>query len=176
MIKWSHNHLISTIGFPTLARRHLYIESGPLMLNTDVISIGKEYLIVLKVEKVNKRCKLFGWPPPPPPPPSPPHTPTHPRPFHPNSPHSPPRKPPTHSPGSGVTKPISSVSLFSRGFCFTYLSKHWLSIGYRVIFGGCRHSWAAGTPGKDEFDSRHLTWTFAKAEMSRMGKLKKEEF
>ena len=81
MIKWSHDdHFISIIGFPTLARRHFYIESGPLTLNTDVISIGKEYLIALEVEQVNKRCKLFGWspppPPPPPPPPSPPHTPT----------------------------------------------------------------------------------------------------
>ena len=28
-IRWSYDHLISTMGFPMLVRRHLYIESGP---------------------------------------------------------------------------------------------------------------------------------------------------
>ena len=28
-IRWSYHHLISTMGFPILARWHLYIESGP---------------------------------------------------------------------------------------------------------------------------------------------------
>ena len=28
-IRWSYDHLFSTMGFPILVRRHLYIESGP---------------------------------------------------------------------------------------------------------------------------------------------------
>ena len=28
-IRWSYDHIISTMGFPILVRRHLYIESGP---------------------------------------------------------------------------------------------------------------------------------------------------
>ena len=38
-IRWSYDHLISTMGFPILVRRHLYIESGPMSLAAMVLNM-----------------------------------------------------------------------------------------------------------------------------------------
>ena len=71
-------------------------------------------------------------------------------------------------PGVGVTKPFSSVPLFSE--IFNIIKTHYV-LNIKFIFGRCRRSQAAVTPGKYECDSKNLRDTFVRSKILLTEKL-----
>ena len=73
-------------------------------------------------------------------------------------------------PGVGLPSQFSPFRYFPIFFPNDQNSGYLYDIEF--IFGRCRRSWAAETPGKYEHDWKYLTYTFAKSKFPATEKLK----
>ena len=68
-IRRCYDHLISTVGFPIMVRRHLYIESGPRGFSTRAFLVrlslewiwNLEFCIEQQIKPPLLWCKHFSW-------------------------------------------------------------------------------------------------------------------